>query len=224
MQNMREGVAMRVAAVIPIKLHNERLPGKNTKLLCGIPLIKYILTTLLECQNIDDIYVYCSSDIVLEYIPDGVSFLKRPTYLDAPTANFTQIFEAFSNEVKADIYVYTHATAPLIKSRTIDSCIKMVSGGEFDSAFTATKIQDFLWQDGRPLNFDASNIPRSQDLKVIYRETSGVYVFTNKVFDKYKRRVGVKPFVYEVDIKEATDINTQEDFDVAEFWLSNMRE
>lgn len=214
---------MRVVAVIPIKLNNERLPGKNTKLLCGIPLIKYILTALLKCQKVDDIYVYCSNDAILEYMLDGVTFLKRPAYLDGPTANFTQIFESFSNEVKADVYVYTHATAPLIKSETMDTCIEKVLGGEFDSAFTATKIQDFLWQDGRPLNFDASNIPRSQDLKVIYRETSGVYVFTNEVFDKYKRRVGVKPFVYEVDNKEATDINTEEDFAMAEFWLSGMR-
>lgn len=215
---------MRVTAVIPIKLNNERLPGKNTKQLCGMPLIRYILFTLQKCQKVDDIYVYCSSETILEYISDGVNFLKRPAYLDEPTANFTQIFEAFFNEVKSDIYVFTHATAPLIKSRTIDTCIEKVLGGEFDSAFTATKIQDFLWQDGRPLNFDASNIPRSQDLPVIYRETSGVYVFTNEVFDKYRRRVGINPFVYEVDSREATDINTQEDFDMAEFWLSNVRE
>ncbi len=215
--------AKKVAAVIPIKLNNERLPGKNTKLLCGIPLIRYILTTLRECRGIDDIYVYCSDDAVVEYLPEGVTFLKRPKSLDEPTANFTQIFESFSSEVRADVYVYTHATAPLIKSQTIDSCIEKVIGGEFDSAFTAAKIQDFLWRDGRPLNFDAANIPRSQDLESIYRETSGVYVFTSEVFDKYKRRVGINPFVCEVGSREATDINTQEDFDMAEFWLSGIR-
>lgn len=211
---------MRIIAVVPIKLNNERLPGKNIKLLCGKPLINYILSTLSECQKIDDIFVYCSSNTVQEYIPTNIIFKKRSEQLDLPTANFTQIFESFSKEITADIYVYTHATAPLIRSCTIDCCIEKVLNEGYDSAFTATKIQDFLWEDGRPLNFDASNIPRSQDLKIIYRETSGVYVFMKDVFEKYKRRIGERPFICEVDAREAIDINTQEDFKMAELMLS----
>ena len=84
----------------------------------------------------------------------------------------------------ADIYVYAHATAPYITVQTMQQCIEAVQSGKYDSAFCAVKIQDYLWQDGEPLNFDAANVPRSQDLKPIYRETSGVYVFTKEVFEK----------------------------------------
>ena len=82
------------------------------------------------------------------------------------------------------------------------------------------KIQDYLWQDGEPLNFDATNVPRSQDLKPIYRETSGVYVFTKEVFEKYHRRIGKSPFVKEVSFKESIDINNPEDFILAETFLN----
>ena len=98
-------------------------------------------------------------------------------------------------------------------------CINAVVSGEYDSAFCATKIQDYLWQDGQPINFDATNLPRSQDLKPIYRETSGVYVFTKEVFKKYKRRIGIKPFIKEVTFKEAIDINTTEDFELAQIMV-----
>ena len=207
---------MKTIAIMPIKLNNERLPGKNTMLLGDKPLLQHELVTLRETGLADEIYVYCSDEAVCPYLPEGVKFLKRPAELDLPTSNFTQIFTAFSSAVEADIYVYAHATAPFITGETMMECIRAVQGGAYDSAFCAVKIQDFLWKDGEPLNFDAANVPRSQDLEPIYRETSGVYVFTKEVFTRYRRRIGKKPFVKEVSFKEAVDINNPEDFRLAE--------
>lgn len=206
---------MKTLAIMPIKLNNERCPGKNTRLLGKKPLLQYELDNLKETGMLDSISVFCSSEEVVPYLPKGVDFVKRPEYLDLPTSNFTQIFAAFMDTHEADIYVYAHATAPYITVNTMRQCIEAVQSGKYDSAFCAVKIQDYLWQDGEPLNFDAANMPRSQDLKPIYRETSGVYVFTKEVFEKYHRRIGRNPFVKEVSFKEAVDINNPEDFESA---------
>lgn len=206
----------KIVAIMPIKLNNERLPGKNTMNLSGKPLLQHELENLLKVKEIDEVYVFCSDEKITDYLPEGISFLKRPKKLDLPTSNFTQIFEMFLNEVDADIYVYAHATAPFITDNTMKKCVNAVMNEEFDSAFCATKIQDFLWKNGEPLNFDARNIPRSQDIEPIYRETSGVYVFRKEVFEKYKRRIGINPYICELGYKEAIDINTKEDFELAE--------
>ena len=211
---------MKIVAVMPIKLQNERCPGKNTRLLGGIPLLNFQLNNLLQINEVDEIYVYCSDDSIVPILPKGVNFLMRSTELDLPTSNFSQIFSAFMSQVEADIYIFDHATAPFVTIGTINTCLQSVLSKEFDSAFCAIKIQDFLWQDGMPLNFDASNIPRSQDIKPIYRETSGVYVFTKEVFEKYHRRIGMKPYICEVSYKEAIDINNPEDFQLAEIMLN----
>jgi CMP-N-acetylneuraminic acid synthetase len=211
---------MKIVAIMPIKLKNERCPGKNTRRLGSKPLMQYELDSLKKTSLCDSINVYCSDEAVLPFIPCGVNFIKRPKELDLPSSNFTQIFNSFMNEQDADIYVYAHATAPFITIDTMKQCINAVKSGEYDSAFCAVKLQDYLWQDGRPLNFDASNLPRTQDLKPIYQETSGVYVFTKEVFLNYKRRVGVKPFIKEVTFKEAVDIDNPEDFDLAEVMLN----
>ena len=211
---------MKIAAIMPIKLNNERLPGKNVMLLGGKPLLQHQLIALKDTGMLKNIYVYCSNDPVCEYLPDGISYLRRSPDLDLPTSNFSQIFSAFSSEVSADVYVYAHATAPFISVETIKECINAVLSGEYDSAFCAVKIQDFLWKDGEPLNFDAQNIPRSQDIEPIYRETSGVYIFTKEVFAKYSRRIGMKPFIKEVSFKEAVDINNPEDFRLAEVMVN----
>ena len=118
--------------------------------------------------------------------------------------------------IDADIYVYAHATAPFITVETMKQCIEAVKSGDYDSAFCASKIQTFLWKNGEPLNFDASNLPRTQDLEPIYQETSGVYVFTKEVYRKCGRRIGMKPFIKEVSFKETIDIDNPEDFDLAE--------
>lgn len=210
---------MKIIAVMPIKLNNERLPGKNTKILGGKPLMAYMLDSLKQTGLIDGIYVYCSQVSVKEYLTDGIAFLKRPSFLDLPSSNFTQIFENFCTSVDADIYVYAHATAPFIRKETIEECIYAVRDQDYDSAFCAVKIQDYLWKDGKALNFDATNIPRSQDLEPIYRETSGVYVFEKGVFERQRRRVGERPYIKQVSYKEAVDVNEQWDFWLAEALL-----
>ncbi len=207
---------MKIVAIMPIKLKNERCPGKNTRMLGTKPLLQHELDNLRATGLCDSINVYCSAEDVVPYLPDGVDFVKRSEDLDLPTSNFSQIFECFMNEKNADIYVYAHATAPFITQKTMEDCINAVKSGEYDSAFCALKLQDYLWQDGEPLNFDATNVPRTQDLKPIYQETSGVYVFTKDVFLKKHRRIGDKPFVSEVSFKEAVDIDNPEDFILAE--------
>lgn len=211
---------MKIIGIMPIKLQNERLPGKNTKILGNKPLLQHALDNLLETNLCDEIYVYCSDDSIKDYLPTGVSFLKRNKSLDLPTSNFTQIFTSFSNEIDADIYVFMHATAPFVTTNTMKECINAVANNEYDSSFCATVIQDFLWEDNKPLNFDATNLPRSQDLKPIYRETSGVYVFKREVFNLLKRRIGNNPYIKVVSFKEAVDINNPEDFSLAEALLN----
>lgn len=210
---------MKTIAVMPIKLYNERCPMKNIRLLGNKPLLQYELDNLKETNLCESINVFCSSEEIIPFLSEGVHFIKRAKYLDLSTVNFTQIFEEFMIEKPADIYVYAHATAPYITVPTMVQCIKAVQSGNYDSAFCAVKLQDYLWQDGNPLNFDATNIPRTQDLKPIYKETSGIYVFERGVFEKYHRRIGINPFIKEVSFRESIDIDTTQDFSLAEIFI-----
>ena len=147
---------MKIVAIMPIKLKNERCPGKNIRLLGSKPLLQYELDSLKQTKMCDSINVYCSNEEIISYLPNGINFIKRPEKLDLPTSNFTQIFDEFMTNIDADIYVYAHATAPFVTAQTMKKCIESVAYGDYDSAFCAVKLQDYLWEDGIPLNFDAS--------------------------------------------------------------------
>lgn len=114
----RDGSMKRTVAFVPLKLNNERLPNKNTKQLSdGTPLLSLILNTLKQIENVDDVYVYCSDESVIKYLPKGVKFLQRSTELDLSTTKINEVLGSFARDIKADIYVLAHATAPFLKKR-----------------------------------------------------------------------------------------------------------
>lgn len=208
---------MKVVAFVPIKMNNERLPGKNTKEFSnGRPLISYILETLKKVNGIDEIYVYCSNESVKKYLPDGVKYLKRDTYLDQSTTSFNEVLTYFARDVDADAYILTHATAPFISAGTFEKAIAALKSNEYDSALAVRKLQEFIWKDGQPLNYDPERIPRTQDLEPYYTETCGMYVYTRELIVNEKRRIGHRPCLIEVSEIEACDINNPNDFVIAD--------
>lgn len=127
---------MKTAALIPIKLESKRLPGKNIKpFFDGTPLMSFIQRVCLESDRIDETYIYCSDEAVIDYILPGIKFLKRPEFLDGDTMNANDIIREFMKTVDADIYVNAHTTSPFAKIDTINTCIDKVESGEYDSAF-----------------------------------------------------------------------------------------
>ena len=206
---------MKTVALIPIKLGSKRIPGKNIKpFFDGTPLMHFIQHACLEAKTIDEVYVYCSDESVKEYLLPGVQFLQRPEYLNGDNINANDFIREFMKCVDADIYVNAHTTSPFAKSETIDDLVNHVASGGYDSAFCAESFRTFMWQDGKPINFDPDHFPRTQDLPVIYGETSIAYVFTRESFLKHNRRLGSHPYIREVDKIEAMDIDYPEDFEI----------
>lgn len=214
---------MKVASYIPIKLNNQRTPGKNIKEFDdGTPLCNFMFDTISKVKGIDEKYCFCSDEKITDYLPDSIKFLKRGKNLDTSETQCHEIIKSFLEIVDADIIVLTHVTCPFIKAETIEKCIEAVKSGKYDSAFSAVKIQDFLWKDGMPLNFDADFAVKTQDLPAIYKESVGCYVFTKELFLSSNRKVGFNPYIYAVDSIESVDIDYPEDFQIANAIYMNM--
>jgi len=208
---------MKVTAFITIRLNSQRLPNKNILDLGGCPLSWYCCDHLLKCRNIDDIYIYCSDEKIMEYVPQDrrLKFLQREKWLDGDQIRAQDTYTAFVNDVDADIYVAGLTTAPFVRPETYENAIAKVISGEYDSAFAARREQSFAWYQGKPLNYDPALIARTQDLDPVFVETSGFFVFTRELWKEHKRRVGFSPYLCEVDQMEGIDIDTQEDFVMA---------
>jgi len=208
---------MKIVAVVPMKLNNVRLPQKNTKSFTGgNPLCYYILSTLMAINEIEDVYVYCSNPDIQNYIPEGVKYIKRSENLDKDTTKMNEVLAKFAEDVAADVYVMSHVTSPFVSADSVRRGLQAVLSGKYDSAFAAKKVQDFLWSDGKPFNYELNNIPRTQDLPVLYQETSGFYIYKDNVIREHNRRIGDVPYIVEVSQIESVDIDEEEDFLIAD--------
>lgn len=209
----------KVVSFIPIKLNNQRLPGKNLMDLEGRPLCDYIFDTITKVSNINEKYVYCSDESIESYIKPfeekGLRFLKRDSYLDGYQVKGLEIIERFVNDVDADIYVLTHVTQPFTKPSSIEKALDKVLYEGYDSAFSCTCIQDYCWYNGKPFNYNMKDIVTTQNLEPIYMETGAFFIFKKEVFTELHQRIGQKPYMYVIDQFEAVDIDTGEDFEFA---------
>ncbi len=212
-----------LVAFVPMKLNNERLPGKNTREIApGKPLFHCILDSLLQ-SSVSDVYVYCSTPEIVDMLPDGVKFLRRSERLDSSETKINEVMSAFAADVPADSYLMTHATAPFLSTDSLNRAADAVRGGRHDSALTVTRTQEFIWADGKPLNYDPAAIPRTQDLPPYYTETTGCYAYTAELLLRQGRRVGTTPALIEVSKIEAIDINEPIDFEIAQAVFRQLR-
>lgn len=207
---------MKVVAFVPIRLNSKRVVGKNLIPLGGKPLMRHILDTLVGAKGIDEVYVYCSQESIVEHLPQGVKFLKRPENLDRDETLGEEIYDAFTQAVDADIYILAHTTSPFISRTTVENAVSQVVSGVFDSAFSCKKIQTFTWYKNRPLNYDLKSIPRTQTIEPVYEETSAFYIFRREIWREHHQRIGFKPYFAEVDDIEGIDIDWPKDFEFAE--------
>lgn len=205
----------KVVSFIPIKLNNQRLPGKNLMELEGKPLCSYLFDTINQVDTIQEKYVYCSDKKIKKYIPNGINFLKRDSYLDGFQVKGLEIIDRFVQDVDADIYILTHVTQPFTKPESIKAALDKVLYEGYDSAFSCTKIQDYCWYKGKPFNYNMKDIVTTQNLEPIYKETGAFFIFRKEVFTQLHQRIGRKPFMYVIDEFEAVDIDEPEDFEFA---------
>lgn len=207
---------MKIVAITPIKMNNVRTPGKNTKAFSdGTPLIHFIQKTVQSIDEIDDYYVYCSNSDIKKFLLPGTKFIERDKKFDTPEADVLDMMYQFSLLVDADIYIQVHATAPFLSSDSIKKGIEQIKSGSFDSAFSVRNFQEFLWSDNKPINYSLESIPRTQDMKPMYVETTGMYMYTKDVIQKLRRRIGDTPYLLQVSEIEALDINNPIDFEIA---------
>lgn len=212
---------MKVAALVPMRHDSERVPGKNYRLFNGRPLFHRMLLTLLACPEVARIAVDTDSPIVAEQCAQhfpSVQVIDRPLHLRGGDVAMTEILRHDAGLIESPWYVQTHATSPLLTAATLRAGLRALEEGldRHDSLMTVTRLQTRLYDvGGCPLNHDPRVLLRTQDLPPVFEENSGMYVFTREQVAG-GRRFGERPLLFEIDPVEATDIDTEADFALAE--------
>ncbi|MBV6402720.1 MAG: CMP-N,N'-diacetyllegionaminic acid synthase [Anaerolineales bacterium] len=216
---------MNIVALVPMRHHSQRVPGKNYRPLAGKPLFHHIIETLLAVPQINQIVVDTDSDEVMDGLKrhfPSVDIINRPASLRADDVPMNEILIHDTSLFPADFYLQTHSTNPLLKAESISKAIQLLITNypERDSLFSVTRLQTRLYdKDGNALNHNPKELIQTQDLPPVYEENSCIYMFTRENLLAKRHRISDKPLMFAIDADEAWDIDEELDFSICDFLL-----
>ena len=222
---------MRILALIPARGGSKRLPGKNTRVLHGLPLVVWSINATRGISDICDVLVSTDDSSIAEI--SGASGAKvpwlRPAELATDTASSVDVavhalnwYEG--NAGRVDGLLLLQPTSPFRKRETIVRCLSLfrehagrpvvsVSPAAAHPLWCFTVEGDSL----RPFIDGASLDTRSQDLPPAYVLNGSLFLVAPNTLREQKTFVtrDALPLIIESD-EEALDIDTESDWQVAE--------
>lgn len=215
----------KIVALVPMRHHSQRVPGKNYRVLAGKPLFHHILHTLMQVPAISQICVDTDSLPVIDSIRSSfpaVMIVDRPAHLRADDVPMNAILEYDTAQIPADFYLQTHSTNPLLRSATVSRALQEFEARypTNDSLFSVTRLQTRLYDaSGKALNHNPAELLQTQALPPVFEENSCLYVFNREELVRKHHRIGDTPFMFEIGADEAWDIDEELDFRICDLLL-----
>lgn len=217
-----------LVALLPMKANSERVAGKNFKEIAGKPLLNWVLDELLLIPEIDLIVINTDARRILHSLgvfdSNKICIRERKRELCGDFISMNAVLADDVMNVASRYYMMTHTTNPLIRSSTIKKSLAQFTSNETcglcDSMFSVNKVQSrFYARDGSSVNHDSGVLCRTQDLEPWFEENSALYFFSRQAFIKTSARIGERPIMFETPPLESIDIDTLDDWKLAEALL-----
>lgn len=222
---------MSLLAIIPARGGSKRIPKKNIKDFMGKPIIAYAIEACKDAQIFDEIMVstddYKIKNIAEEY-GAKVPFMRSQKTSD----DFAIIYEVLEEVIfeykkigkKFNHLCCIYPCVPLLQSMTLKTAYESFKENNCDTLLPVLKFsfpiqRAFMINNQGFLEYrePENALKRSQDLEPMYQD-AGMFCFSdiNEML-KNKKDVGNKVAYLELNEKEVQDIDTVEDWEIAEF-------
>jgi N-acylneuraminate cytidylyltransferase/CMP-N,N'-diacetyllegionaminic acid synthase len=227
----------RILAIVPARGGSKRLPGKNTRMLAGKALIAWTLEAAQQSRYIDRIIVSTDSDRIKQAAIDAgaeVPFM-RPQELASDQASGMDVYQhaiSWAQEKDCfDLVMILQPTSPLRNTEDIDRAIETLHARKARAIVSVCAAEHHpLWcnilpQDGSMVDFLRPEVlnKNSQELPHYYRLNGAIYLIEIDELQKSSSFYGPATFAYIMPNERSVDIDTLEDFFMAESLLRTDR-
>jgi CMP-N-acetylneuraminic acid synthetase len=215
-----------VTAILPVRSGSTRCLQKNNRPFGDTNLLEFKISILKKVRNISQIIVSSSDEEYLKIARRaGVSIHERdPLYSTSDTTG-SDLYRCLAKAVPSEYMMYVTCVSPFVVPTTMEHAIDLffdhLDNGTYDSVISCQTIKEFLWLDGKALNYNPKQTPPSQLLPDIKSLTFGFNIIKTNFVEKTKSIVGERPYFYELSQFEGIDIDTPFDFTVAEMLYKN---
>lgn len=221
---------MKILTVIPARGGSRGIPKKNIRFIAGQPLLAYAI----QCAKAStyDMEVAVTSDeeeiqnIAKRY---GAYIVERPAELAGDSVTLDPVIDHAVTVMEAllqcqfDIVITMQPTSPLLSAETLDDAINVFIKNAYDTVLSGVNDPRLSWrvENGQYVPNYAERLNR-QYLPKELKET-GAFVITKRICVTPESRFGKKTSVFEVPEREAGDIDTPQDWLIAQYELQRKK-
>lgn len=214
-----------IKALVAVRSGSVRVRNKNIRPFCGSTLLELRVKQLLELPELDGVVVNSNDPTMLDMAARlGAETILRPAQYASNTVSMSDVYAHMAEAMDCTDILYANVTNPLVKSTSYSRAIEAYwrLDTEHDSLASVCPVKEFLWLDGKPINYDPANQPRSQDLPEIYKLTFAISIIPRDLMIKRRNVVGFRPQLFVMEEVESLDIDTPLDFAVAEYFYRKL--
>lgn len=228
---------MNVFAITPARGGSRGVPRKNIKMLAGKPLLQHTVEAAQACPLITRYIVNTEDEEIREVAKSlGVETQNRPedfwhdnTFQEVDRLLCWAVKDLEAKGAEIDVVVLLYPTAPLRRTEHITACIDLIVNQGFDSALTLKEDRSYIWErinkdstEVRPVNYDPKKRgPNQLEGWNQWVENKAVYAVKRDLLIETGCRLGGKIGFVEMSKLESIDIDTPDDFALAESILKN---
>jgi len=208
----------KITAFIPVRSGSVRCKNKNIRDFGDTNLLKKKIEVLKQVDEIDEILVSSNCDEMLKIASDlGVSTHKRDEKYCGSDSSTTDMYIELAKNIKNEIMLHSNCVEPFITIDCYKKCIyEWMNNNSNDSVNTVNQVQDFLWYNNKPINYELTNMPQSQNLPIYYTPNFGINVIKTADVFKYKSVIGKNPKFIETSSINGIDIDHPHQFVISE--------
>ncbi len=223
-------VLIHILAVVPARGGSKGIKQKNLRLLNGKPLLYYVINNALNSKIITHVVVSSDDKEILEYVSNYPVYRReRPAELAGDEVTLDPVvYDAYKfmedrTGVGFDVVITLQPTSPLLKPDTIDNAVHELLRENVDSVISVADDTHLMWgKNGdkyQPLYSERKN---RQWLPKVYKET-GAFLITQAGGISNSTRLGEKIIAYPIAEDEGVDIDTINDWLVAEAYINRLK-
>ena len=222
-------------ALIPARAGSKRIPNKNIRLLRGVPLLAYSIRAALDSKEFDQVVVSTDSkeygDIAKMY--GATDVIIRPEKMATDTSpDIEWLTHALKIFKTYEVFSILRPTSPFRIPMTIARAMNQFALTPCDSLRAVALCNDhpgkqWVLSNGymTPLLLQPKPQPWHSSqrtmLPTVYTQTSGLEIGWSEMVLRTGTIAGEKIIPFVMEGAEAHDLNTEEDWVVAEYYLTN---
>ena len=217
-------------AVIPARSGSKRIPNKNIKYFCGKPILEYAIHSAIDSGVFTKIIVSTDHEDIAKIATKAgaeVPFLRDPGLADDITNTDQVVVDAINQlSLNGSSYIYTaciYATTPMLSPVDIIDGLKILKAKESNFLLAVSRLRFpvertyRVGSDGNlALNNPSAYFQRSQDLPISFTDSGQFYWGTQKGWMEIATKGVESPSFLELPWHKSLDLDTLEDWDMAE--------